>query len=347
MPDAPPAPRIYDFSTCLKIISGLPAVDVVHAIAEAFVSFSRGECSVASIQTLGQPPLARFVGHPDAQACIKSAYVNGGAVFVTKVASGGGGLNSGLVLVFSQTTFAPVAIFCDNGHLTELRTAAAGALAAKLFAPPQLQAIAIIGCGVQARWQLRMLSSVIACRRVRAWARRPSQAREFANEVAADGWQVEVASSVEAACRGAGLIVTVTPSRAPLLRACWWTASDEVLVSAIGADAPGKQELDMELVAMASMCVADSRAQCVERGEMQHAATAGRLRADDVVEIGEWIAGRGEGWREGLGEARSRPAGIVVFDSTGVAVQDAKIAELALTAADSTTERRSTSFSKL
>ena len=91
------------------------------------------------------------MGHPDAQACIKSAYVNGGEVFVTKVASGGGGQNSGLVLVFSQRTFRPEAILLDDGWLTELRTAAAGALAARLFAPADLTAVAVIGCGIQAR----------------------------------------------------------------------------------------------------------------------------------------------------------------------------------------------------
>ena len=71
-------------------------------------------CLPPSPSRLGQPPLASFVGHPDAQACIKSAYVNGGEVFVAKVAAGGGGHNSGLVLVFSQRTFRPEAILLDR-----------------------------------------------------------------------------------------------------------------------------------------------------------------------------------------------------------------------------------------
>eukprot|EP00964_Phaeocystis_antarctica_P105402 scaffold70431_cov66-Phaeocystis_antarctica.AAC.2 len=102
MSAGPDAPRIVDFSAVVAVVDALPHAQIIEAIAAGFVSYSRGEVSVPQIQTLGQPPLASFVGHPDAQACIKSAYVNGGEVFVTKVASGGGGQNSGLVLVFSQ-----------------------------------------------------------------------------------------------------------------------------------------------------------------------------------------------------------------------------------------------------
>ena len=212
------APRVYTFNECLSIIAALPPSDVIDAMADGFLAYSRGAVSVAPIQTLGQPPLANFVGHPDAQACIKSAYVIGGAVFVTKVASGGGGLNSGLVLVFSQTTFAPVAIFLDGGYLTELRTAAAGALSARHFAPASLTTIAVIGCGIQARWQLRSLAAVVACRRVRCWARRAEQADDLVAEMRREGWEIARAPTIEAACADAGLIISVTPAREPLIK---------------------------------------------------------------------------------------------------------------------------------
>ena len=321
--EAPSPPRVYSFSECLSIISVLPPHKVVEAMAEGFKAYSAGSVSVAPIQTLGQPPLAHFVGHPDAQACIKSAYVNGSAVFVTKVASGGGGLNSGLVLVFSQTTFAPVAIFLDGGYLTELRTAAAGALAAQLFAPASLSSIAIIGCGIQARWQLRALQSVTVCRRVRAWARRPEQQRELVDEMRQEGWDIEAAPSIQTACAGAGLVITVTPAREPLLQAAWIDTTADVLINAIGADSVGKQELEPSLVASAALRIADSRLQCFERGELQHAAKAGVIGASDVIEMGEWLAPPPPA-------RRARPKGLVIFDSTGVAVQDAAIAALAL-----------------
>lgn len=316
------ATQIVQFDAVCAIIDKLRHEEVLDAIAEGFIAYSRGLVSVPPIQTLGQPPLASFVGHPDAQACIKSAYVNGGEVFVAKVASGGGGMNSGLVLVFSQRTFRPEAILLDGGWLTELRTAAAGALAARHFGPSHLSTIAVVGCGVQARWQLRLLASVVRCRNVLVWARRQEQASELANDpdVLSAGWRIAVAPSLEAACRAAELVLTVTCSREPLLRASWLRGRD-VCVVAVGADSPGKQELEPALVAEAALAVADSTAQCVERGEMQHAVKAGLLRPADIVEIGEWL---------GRTPRPSRPSGVVVFDSTGVAVQDVAIAELAM-----------------
>ena len=316
------APIIVPFADVAALIASLPAGAVLDAIADGFIAYSRGEVSVPPIQTLGQPPLASFVGHPDAQACIKSAYVNGGDYFVAKVASGGGGTNSGVVLIFSQRTFGPEAILLDEGWLTELRTAAAGALAARHFAPTALDTIAVVGCGVQARWQLKMLASVVRCRRVLAWARRPEQAAELAadKEVCAAGWEVSVAPSLEAACRAAGLVISVTCAREPLIRAEWLRGRD-ALVVAVGADSPGKQELELALAAEATLALADSLSQCVERGDLQHAVRAGLLSPESVVEIGEWLA------RE---PPPPRPRGVVLFDSTGVAVQDVKIAELAL-----------------
>uniref|UniRef100_A0A7S1B0S2 Ornithine cyclodeaminase family protein n=1 Tax=Noctiluca scintillans TaxID=2966 RepID=A0A7S1B0S2_NOCSC len=310
-------PRIVSFAEVEAVIASLPPDVVIDAMAAGFASFSRGEVSVPSPQTLGQPPLANFVGHPSAQACIKSAYQHGGEVFVTKVASGGDGLNSGIVLVFSQRTYQPRAILLDDGLLTELRTAAAGALAARLFAPLNVKMIGVVGVGVQARWQLRLLETVTPCRRVRAWARSITKARAFAEEMRARGWAVEAVSDVEAACSSADLLLTVTSAREPLVRAEWLTGRP-VLVTAIGADAPGKQELEPSLVAAADLLVADSRAQCLERGELQHAIAAGLVTSESVVEIGECVISRCE--RRGL----------VVFDSTGVAIQDVKIAELAM-----------------
>ena len=186
-------------------------------------------------------------------------------------------------------------------------------------APP---CVVVVGCGVQARWQLQMLASVVKCRKVLAWARRPAQAAELADDkdVRAAGWEVSVAPSLEAACRAAGLVLSVTPAREPLIKAEWVRGRD-ALVVAVGADSPGKQELEPALAMEAALVLADSRSQCVERGDLQHAVKAGLLAPERVVEIGEWLA------RE---PPPPRPRGVVLFDSTGVAVQDVKIAELAL-----------------
>ena len=127
----------------------------------------------------------------------------------------------------------------------------------------------------------------------------------------------------EAACADAGVVLTVTPAREPLVKAAWLRGRD-VLVAAIGADSPGKQELEVEVCSTAALAVADSTSQCSERGELQHAVSAGLLGkpgTPPIVEIGEWLA---------RSPRPPRPSGLVVFDSTGVAVQDVMIAQLAL-----------------
>ena len=321
-----PPPRVYSEREVAAAMGRVAPRAILDALAAGFTSYSQGRVSVPPIQTLGQPPLGRFSGDSkgDGQACIKSAYEEGGEVFVAKVASGGGGNNSGLVLVFSQRTFAPLAVLLDGGLLTELRTAAAGALAASLFAPAEPHHIAVIGCGVQARYQLGMLAAVTPCRAVRLWSRRPEQARALAAELDGGpaGWAAEVAPSAEAACRGAGIVLTVTPARSAIVRTAWLRRP--VVVLAIGADSAGKQELEAGALIEADLVVVDSRAQCVDKGELQHAVAAG-FDPEEARELGECIAEGG--W--GRGSKPSRPE-LVVFDSTGVAIQDVKIAELCL-----------------
>ena len=314
-------PQIFTFEAVSAAIEKISPLAVVKAMADGFRLYSAGRVSVAPIQTLGQPPLANFVGHPDAQACIKSAYENGGDYFVSKVASGGGGLNSGLVMVFSQRTFAPEAIILDEGHLTELRTAAAGALAAQQWAPAEIGHVAMIGCGIQARWQLKTLGAVVKTRRLRCWARRREQADEYASEMRKSGWDVEVASSAANAVDGAGLVLTTTPARQPILKKEDIAAGKDVTLICVGADSPGKHECDASLVASAALVVCDSVSQCVERGEVQHAVAAGLLRREALVECGSALSEQ---------PPRRRPPGLVIFDSTGVAIQDVKMAELAL-----------------
>ena len=121
------------------------------------------------------------------------------------------------------------------------------------------------------------------------------------------------------------LLLRRGPAREPLLQRDWVASGGDVLINAIGADSPGKQELDPALVTSAAMRVADATAQCVERGELQHAVRSAALATSGIVEMGDWLASPPT--------ARKRPNGLIIFDSTGVAVQDAKIAELALKAA--------------
>jgi ornithine cyclodeaminase len=167
-----------------------------------------------------------------------------------------------------------------------------------------------------------MLKSVTPCRDVLAWGRNPERLARYRDEMAAEGFAVATTNEigdVMAACR---LIVTTTASRAPLLPRDQLRPGTHI--TAVGADSPGKQELDPLILRRAEVVVADSLSQCVERGEIAHAVRSRCLRPDDVVELGAVIAGTAPG--------RLSEEDITVADLTGVAVQDIEIARTVLDA---------------
>ena len=299
-----------------EIEAAMRGVDLLPAIEEAFVAYSAGRAVV--------PPVGELL-IPDQQADvhIKYGYIAGDPYYVIKVASGfyanpGRGLPSsnGLMLVFSRTTGDLLAVLLDEGHLTDLRTGAAGAIAAKHLAPPRVSRIGIVGTGTQARYQLRMLKAVTPCRDVLAWGRDPERLARYRDEMSAEGFAVATTSWTADVMADCQLIVTTTASRAPLLLR--EALRPGVHITAVGADSPGKQELDPLILRGADVVVADSIAQCLERGEIAHAVRSRCVRADDVVELGSVIAGTARG--------RTSDEQITVADLTGVAVQDIVIA---------------------
>ncbi|MHC4716593.1 MAG: ornithine cyclodeaminase family protein, partial [Planctomycetota bacterium] len=211
-----------------------------------------------------------------------------------------------------------------NGYLTHVRTGLAGAVAARHLANEPLEQVAILGCGTQARFQLDYLRAVRRFERLRLWDRRREAAEQFAAEIGA-GMDVEVVSEPQAVVVGSDCIVTVTPSRQPFVLADW--VGPGAHVTAVGADDPGKQELDEALFARADVIVADSLGQCLERGELHHAVDRQVIKAGDVRgELGAVIAGKVAG--------RTRTDEISICDLTGVGVQDAAIAAVALQRAE-------------
>ena len=168
--------KVYQLSDIERVTSSSAfETSLIDAIADGFVSYSRGEFNACPIQTMGAPPMGKFScasGSSDdseyaAQVCIKSGYVTGADHFVVKVASGGHPMpsNSGCMQVYSQHTGKLEALLLDDGILTELRTAAAGAVAAKYMAPKELKRIGMVGTGIQARYQLRLLKHITRVQR--------------------------------------------------------------------------------------------------------------------------------------------------------------------------------------
>ena len=161
------------------------------AVEDGFARLARGEVVVP-------PPIGIDVPEKEAEVHVKTAYVRGLPTFAVKIASGFYGnakvglpVSSGLMMVLSAETGWPEALLLDNAYLTEVRTALAGAIAAKYLAPAAVQAAGVIGVGMQARFQLRALKLVRDFRKVMVYGRKPEAVRKFVAEVS-DELRVEV-----------------------------------------------------------------------------------------------------------------------------------------------------------
>lgn len=301
-------------ATLAQIKDVLPSLDLIPAIEEGFVAYSSGRATV--------PPVGELI-LDKGEVHIKSGYIEGEDFYIIKIASGFYGNPSlglpsgnGCMLLFKQSTGEPAAILLDEGHLTDVRTAVAGAVAAKYCAPRKVVRIGIVGAGVQARLQLEGLTRVSACRDVLVWGPLAEELENYEREMESRGFSVETTLDAAAILRTCNLVVTATPSKTPLLSAADLRPGTHI--TAVGSDTPDKQELDPEILAKADVIVADSLSQCRLRGEIHKALEAGRIREDRCIELGAVISGREKG--------RTSESQITVVDLTGVAVQDIKIA---------------------
>lgn len=264
-------PKIFSLEDIEKVVSAPEfRSKLIDGIRDGFIAYESGEFFAAPIQTLGLPPFPFIdVDGYAAQTCVKSGYFKGQDHYVIKVASGGHPMpNSGLMQVYSQKTGRLQALLLDEGILTELRTAAVGALAAKLLAPPNIGTVGIVGSGIQARYQLEMLTAVTDCRNALVWGRTPGNVNAFVSEMSSKGWNIKAANTPDQLLQDTDLLITTTPSREIVLgKSSLETRKSGLTIICIGADAPGKHELNPALFAKADLLVADTTAQSVERGD--------------------------------------------------------------------------------
>jgi ornithine cyclodeaminase len=303
-----------------QIEARLDPLAAMAAVCAGFIAYSRRQVQLMPTQNFQFPAIG-------GECCVKSAHVHDSPYFVVKVSTGfytnparGLPSNNGLSLVMSALTGEPVALLQDEGWLTSIRTAIAGRLGAALLAPARVNAIGIIGAGTQARLQLEHLQGVTDCRQVHVWAREQAEIDDFIAAMAPRGFAITGHRDPEPVVRLSNLVVTATPSRRPIVMAPWVQAGTHI--TAVGADAVGKQELDPQLLAAASLVVVDSRAQCAAYGEVAHAVRTGLLQKRQLRELGALLARRRR-------TPRSDDA-ITVLDLTGLAVQDAQIASCIL-----------------
>jgi ornithine cyclodeaminase len=307
-----------DEQTLRALVSPAAAV---AAIRDAFRADGEGRTAVPAVINLPIPG-TRGEFH------VKTAWVAGVPFIAVKVASGfydnpalGLPTGSGMMALFDAATGMPVGLLFDNGFLTDIRTGAAGAVAADCLARRDVETVGVIGSGVQARHQVACLREVRRFRRLVAWSIDRPGLEAYCTEMRATyGLDTSVCASAEEVCRAADILITATPSHEPMVRATWLKPG--LHVTAVGSDTPGKQELDADCLARADVVVVDRLSQCARFGELSRAIAAGLLREEDVRgQLGEIVAGRKPG--------RTRDDEITICDLTGVGFQDTAIAALA------------------
>jgi ornithine cyclodeaminase len=263
----------------------------------------------------------------DGELHAKGAALDGSPIFALKMATGFGanadaGLptGSGVVIIFDRATGHVLGVLADDGYLTDMRTAAAVTLAVLTLKAPTFRKLAIIGAGVQARFITRALAQVVAWDEGAAWSRRQSRCEAFCAEASTQtGLPLSPASTVANAVQDADIIITCTAAASPLIEPMFLKPGS--LIVAIGADSPGKQELDPSLLALADHLIVDIPAQALALGECQHAIATGLLGPGDVeATLGHVLTGRHPG--------RVKADDRIVCDLTGTGAQDAAIAEL-------------------
>jgi ornithine cyclodeaminase len=300
-----------------EIRKALAAVDPLPLIEEGFAAYSRGEVVV--------PPVGELVfNDPPGDVHIKYGYIKGDDFYVIKIASGftdnprlGLPSGDGLMLVYSQKTGVLEAILLDEGYLTNLRTAVAGAVAAKYLAPRAVTAVGIVGAGVQGRMQLEWLGRVRTFDEAVVWGVNDEELAAYRRDMASPGLRIRTTLRAEEVAAAANLIVTCTPATTPILKAEWIRPGTHI--TAVGSDTAAKQELEAGVLAKADRIVVDSLSQSELRGEVYKAVSAGAIGRDRLVELGRVI--KDDKLR------RASDDEITVADLTGVAVQDIQISK--------------------
>ncbi|HKJ50411.1 MAG TPA: cyclodeaminase [Gammaproteobacteria bacterium] len=275
------------------------------------------------------PPIMRLdIIEHNGEIDVKTAYIPGVDSLAIKISPGffdnpSLGLPSvnGLMVLFSTRTGMVEALLLDNGYLTDLRTAAAGAVAAKYLARADSRRAAILGAGVQAGLQLEALTLVRDIDSARIWARDPEKAAATADRLSQRlGFPVSACDEVAAATEGADIIVTTTPADRPILLAEHLSPGQHV--TAMGSDSEHKNEIDPAIVADKARYFCDRLAQVKVLGELHHAIELRLVPAEaEYTELGQVIAHQRPG--------RDTERDITLCDLTGTGIQDTAIATLA------------------
>jgi ornithine cyclodeaminase len=304
--------KIIDLAQIREVLED---IDVVQLIEQGFIAYSQGKVVV--------PPVGEMIFEdPPGDCHIKYGYIRGGDYYVVKIAQGfyenpklGLPAMNGLNILFSQKTGEILCILLDEGHLTNIRTAVAGTIAAKFMAPKQVETIGIFGTGIQAKLQLEYLKSVVDCQNALIWGRSEKSLKQYMDEMNSSGFDIQVTQNSNLIAQKSNLIVTCTPSKTPLLFVNQIQKGTHI--TAVGSDTPEKQELETKILKKADKVIVDSISQANSRGECYRAIQENLITKADLVELGDMILDSSY--------QRTSEDEITVVDLTGVAVQDLQI----------------------
>lgn len=292
----------------------------MRAVRDALIRHAQG-------QVVSPSPGQLLFSDPPGDCHIKYGRFIDGPYFVIKIATGfymnpskGLSTNNGMVLVFDAQTGETKAILQDEGWLTSWRTAAAGALAAVAGAPAQISGLGVIGTGHQAELQALWSAAALGIESVTVWGRKPELAARLADRLRSVGQKASAVSTVKEVFDRCNVVVSCTPSAEAIIPSSVVRAGTHLV--AIGADSPGKQELDPLIFRRARVVMVDDLRQCADHGDLSYALRESMIATDDVVLLGSVLAG--------LVPGRHTEEDITLVDLTGVAAQDIAIATLAV-----------------
>lgn len=306
-------------------LRGIAAIDLdaIDVVERAFAALADGK-------VIMPPILSMNLAAMNADVDVKTAYIEGFDAFAVKISPGffdnpkiGLPTTQGLMILFSARTGSIEAVLLDNGYLTDVRTAAAGAVAAKYLAGA-VTCAGVIGTGAQARYQMIAAHLVRPFSRALVWGRDNSKARTLADDLAKTlGIKVDATTDRAGLVADSQLVITTTPSRSPLIEAEWLHPG--LHITAMGSDTHGKCEIAPAALAAADLYVPDNLAQCAELGELAAAIAARVMSPDGHPDLGMIVTHRHPG--------RVSADQITIADLTGTGAQDTAIANYALTKA--------------
>ena len=291
---------------------------LIPIIEDAFKSLALGKTTMPPILRLD---IEKYHGESD----VKAAYIDGLDSYAIKVASGffnnpnlGLPSSNGLMILLDSKTGVLKSVLLDKGYLTDVRTAIAGAIAAKHLSNPESSNVGIIGAGIQAKMQLEALLLVRNIKTAYIWSRDSKKTNKFVQNIK-DKINIKIIAceSPEQTVNLSEILITCTPSKSPIIKSEWLNKG--LHITAMGSDAEMKNELDPKIIKDCDYYIPDSQSQTSILGELNHAIKAGLVSAEKKYnELGSVIINPNLG-RRNIND-------VTVADLTGTGVQDTAIA---------------------